>query len=357
MDIYLVGGAVRDRFLGIPVRERDYVVVGATEDQMLDLDYKRVGSDFPVFLHPKTSEEYALARTERKIAPGHKGFECKSDSSVTLEEDLQRRDLTINAIAESRNGEIIDPYGGQSDLDTRVLRHVSNAFVEDPLRILRIARFKARFHHLGFDVHPTTTDLLRSMIADGLHRELTPERVLLEFDKALGTDDPAEFFIFLEQLGAAQLLWPEINLECTKRLADSTITDVESRFALLMLDATHDEIQSLCQRLRMPRNRLELTIMVARHLNAWSNLAELSSADAVDLILSVDGVRRNKRFLQFNNICEQISDLGIQNQWSAILKVIQEVKARDLAIEADGPELGQLIRIEQVKRVAATLGR
>lgn len=177
MEIYLVGGAVRDRLLGLPVTERDWVVVGATPQAMRELGFRPVGKDFPVFLHPKTGEEYALARTERKSAPGHTGFVFHAAPEVTLEEDLRRRDLTINAIAESARGELIDPYGGRRDLERRVLRHVSDAFVEDPLRVLRVARFAARFAALGFRVAPETLGLMRAIAASGELEHLSAERI------------------------------------------------------------------------------------------------------------------------------------------------------------------------------------
>lgn len=190
MEIYLVGGAVRDKLLGLPVRERDWVVVGATPQQMLDLGYKPVGKDFPVFLHPETGEEYALARTERKTGPGYTGFAFHAAPDVTLEEDLRRRDLTINAMAEDAAGNLIDPFNGREDLDAGLLRHVSSAFAEDPVRILRLARFKARFGKWGFKVAHGTHALMKRMVASGEVDALVPERVWAETLKALGEDRP-----------------------------------------------------------------------------------------------------------------------------------------------------------------------
>lgn len=194
MQIFLVGGAVRDTLLQLEVKERDWVVVGATPEQLVAQNFVPVGKDFPVFLHPKTKEEYALARTERKSGAGYTGFECYAAKDVTLEEDLIRRDLTINAIAQDEQGNLYDPYNGQADLNNRILRHVSDAFTEDPVRILRIARFAARYHKLGFSIAPTTLMLMKSMVADGEVDHLVPERVWKEMSRALEEDNPEIFF-------------------------------------------------------------------------------------------------------------------------------------------------------------------
>src|SRR5215467_8248962 len=211
MEVYLVGGAVRDRLLGRPVHERDWVVVGARPEDLERDGYISVGREFPVFLHPQTREEYALARLERKVAPGYKGFTTEFSPDVTLEEDLKRRDLTINALAQSASGEIIDPYGGQRDLQARVLRHVSEAFVEDPVRILRLARFAARFADLGFTVAEETRALMTSMVASGEANALVPERVWQETERALGESRPDVFFETLRACGALAVIFPEID--------------------------------------------------------------------------------------------------------------------------------------------------
>src|SRR5688572_12134641 len=202
LEVYLVGGAVRDRLLGRPVKDRDHVVVGATPARMQALGYRPVGKDFPVFLHPQTQEEYALARTERKTAPGYTGFQFYAAPDVSLEQDLVRRDLTINAMAEDQHGNLIDPYHGREDLDKRVLRHVSLAFAEDPVRILRVARFAARFHRLGFSVAPETLDLMRNMVDAGEVDHLVPERVWKEMNRALLEKTPHVFFTTLRDCGA-----------------------------------------------------------------------------------------------------------------------------------------------------------
>jgi tRNA nucleotidyltransferase (CCA-adding enzyme) len=210
MDIYLVGGAVRDRLLGRTALERDFVVVGATPEDLLAQGYRPVGKDFPVFLHPDTGEQYALARTERKTGPGYYGFATGFAPDVTLEEDLARRDLTINAIAQDAAGALVDPYGGQRDLAARVLRHVSPAFVEDPLRVLRVARFSARFAPLGFTVAPETLALMREIVARGEMAALVPERVWVETERALGEDRPTAYFEVLRSCGALAAVFPEI---------------------------------------------------------------------------------------------------------------------------------------------------
>ncbi|MCE9686525.1 multifunctional CCA addition/repair protein [Shewanella sp. AS16] len=211
MKIYLVGGAVRDSLLGLSVKDKDYLVVGATPEEMLALGYKQVGKDFPVFLHPKTQEEYALARTERKTGSGYGGFSCDAGKGVTLEQDLQRRDLTINAIARDAEGKLHDPYGGVADIAQKTLRHVSPAFVEDPLRVLRVARFAARFHHLGFKIADETLALMRDISASGELQALTAERVWLEIDKSLSGDDPQVFFEVLRQCDALKIILPELD--------------------------------------------------------------------------------------------------------------------------------------------------
>ncbi len=211
MQVYLVGGAVRDGLLGLPVKERDWVVVGGTREEMLRLGYREVGRDFPVFLHPQTHEEYALARLERKVAPGYRGFEVQFGPVVTLEEDLGRRDLTINAIARAADGSLVDPFGGRADLGARVLRHVSESFVEDPVRLLRVARFAARFAPLGFRIAPETLVLMHTMVERGEIDALVPERVWQETEKALREADPSAFFEVLRSCGALEAIFPEID--------------------------------------------------------------------------------------------------------------------------------------------------
>ena len=211
MKIYLVGGAVRDEQLGIPHTERDWCVVGATPDELTALGYRRVGKDFPVFLHPETGEEYALARTERKTSPGYHGFDFDCSRSVTIEDDLLRRDLTINAIAKDTDGNIVDPHGGMADIERRVLRHVSAAFAEDPVRVLRVAKFAARYRSLGFDIAPETMQLMQRMVKDGEVDALVPERVWKETESALAGRSIRTYFEVLRECGALRVLFPEVD--------------------------------------------------------------------------------------------------------------------------------------------------
>ncbi|WP_455222536.1 multifunctional CCA addition/repair protein [Kaarinaea lacus] len=343
MKIYLVGGAVRDKLLGLNPREKDWVVVGATPEEMLSKGFKQVGKDFPVFLHPESHEEYALARTERKTAPGYKGFEFHASSDVTLEQDLLRRDLTINAMAEDEAGNIIDPYNGILDLDQRILRHVSAAFSEDPVRILRVARFAARFASMDFVVADETLALMRNMVDSGEADALVPERVWKELETALTTDTPQQFFKVLRDCSALQKLFPEIDqlygvpqsekhhpeidtgihtmmvLEQCARLTDDPIT----RFAALAHDLgkgitpkeewpkhlDHEEngvplINALCDRYRIPNEYRELSIHVARYHLHCHRADELRANSILKLLKNIDAFRKPERFQQFLIACE-----------------------------------------------------
>lgn len=298
MRIYLVGGAVRDQLLGLPVKEKDWVVVGATPQELLDLGYKPIGKDFPVFLHPKTHEEYALARTERKIGIGYKGFHFYTDPSVTLEEDLKRRDLTINAIAQTPEGKIIDPYHGREDLKNKILRHVSPAFAEDPVRVLRIARFAARFGN--FKIHPETLILMRQIVANGEINALVPERVWQELQRTLGLPFPARFFIVLEECKALPILFPEIksnlgtHMQILEKAVNST-TKETIRFAAMLGSLASTEIKSLCQRVRAPSAYRDLALMTSdlRHNCSFTNF---SAEELVTLLERLDAYRRPERF-------------------------------------------------------------
>jgi tRNA nucleotidyltransferase (CCA-adding enzyme) len=268
MEVYLVGGAVRDELLGRSVHERDWVVVGSTPAEMTRLGYRQVGRDFPVFLHPETGEEYALARTERKSGPGHTGFIVHADTDVTLEEDLIRRDLTINAIARDGNGELIDPYGGQSDLNERILRHVSPAFSEDPLRVFRVARFLAQLD--GFSVAPETLQLMREMSGQGALAELSAERVWVELHKALSSAHPEAFFSVLQETGALEPWFAEL-VDCAIRIPESLLQPGD-RYAALVGPLGADAVQSLGERIKCPRGPDRLAILVAnfaRVLATW----------------------------------------------------------------------------------------
>ena len=211
MQVYRVGGAIRDRLLGLTIKDTDWVVTGSTPEQMVSAGYLPIGKDFPVFLHPDTKQEYALARTERKVSRGYAGFNFNTDPAITIQQDLARRDLTINAIAEDAQGQLIDPYHGQQDIQQRLLRHVSDAFVEDPVRVLRVARFAARFYQLGFQIAPETRQLMKQIADSGELDALVPERVWTEMNKALAEPDPQVFFTSLRDCGVLKTLFPEID--------------------------------------------------------------------------------------------------------------------------------------------------
>ncbi len=343
MRVYLVGGAVRDRLLGVPVRERDWVVVGAVPQELERAGFQPVGREFPVFLHPRTHEEYALARLERKVAPGYRGFTTQFSPGVTLEEDLRRRDLTINAMAESESGDLIDPYGGEKDLAARVLRHVSEAFAEDPVRILRVARFAARYAGLGFRVAEETLELMRRMTRSGEAAALVPERVWQETERALGEAHPQAFFETLRECGTLAVIYPEIDalygipqpprwhpeidtgvhvmlaLGQAARLGASTAV----RFAVLAHDLGkartprerwpahhgHEEagvplIEALSARLKVPNTHRELAVLAARQHTLVHRAAELKPATVLTLLEHCDAFRRPERFAELLLACE-----------------------------------------------------
>ncbi len=340
MKIYQVGGAVRDRLLGRETVDRDWVVVGATPGDMLELGYRQVGRDFPVFLHPKTHEEYALARIERKHGQGYHGFEFDTTASVTLEQDLARRDLTINAIAADDAGNLIDPYGGRADLAAGVLRHVTAAFVEDPLRVLRVARFAARF---DYAVAPATLELMRHLARSGELASLTPERVWRELERALGEAYPGRFIEVLRACGALAILFPEIErlfgvpqpaqhhpeIDTGAHLLLTLSTSVRMaaplavRLALLTHDLGkgetpaewlpghpgHEErsarlAESFCLRLRIPNALRELAVLVARYHVKIHRALELRATTLVDLLSDLDAFRRPARLAEILLACE-----------------------------------------------------
>lgn len=314
MQIYKVGGAVRDRLLGRPVSETDWVVVGASAEEMVALGYRPVGADFPVFLHPKTGEEYALARTERKSGRGYGGFTFHASPEVTLEEDLQRRDLTINAMAEDEQGRVIDPYGGQRDLQARVLRHVAPAFAEDPLRVLRVARFAARYAPLGFTVAEETLALMRQLSESGELRDLTPERSWKEISRALMEPRPDVFVDVLARCGALAELFPELHAVLDGARSQTLLTRLRLcaeheqpltvRWACLLLDVPAAQIAPLNNRCKVPRECAELAQLVSQHRGAWLRAAELPAEDLLALLQSFDVYRRPQRFEQFLAACE-----------------------------------------------------
>ena len=304
MKIYCVGGAVRDQLLGLPVKDRDYVVVGATPEEMLKQGFKPVGKDFPVFLHPRTHEEYALARTERKTARGYHGFEFHAAPDVTLEQDLARRDLTINAIAQDSDGKLIDPFNGASDLKAGVLRHVSSAFAEDPVRILRVARFAAR---LGFSIAPETLALMRRMAENGEADALVAERVWQELARGLMESRPSRMIGVLRECGALARVMPELERlweepdaarEALRALDASAGAggSLETRIAALARALDPLAVESLAGRLRMPAESRELALLAARYGNSIAGGGELDAQDLFELFESTDAFRRPERF-------------------------------------------------------------
>ncbi|MBN3055702.1 multifunctional CCA addition/repair protein [Pectobacterium brasiliense] len=337
MKIYLVGGAVRDSLLGLPVTEKDWVVVGATPENLLAQGYQQVGKDFPVFLHPVSRDEYALARTERKSGKGYTGFVCHAAPDVTLEQDLLRRDLTINAIARTERGDLIDPYHGRRDLENRVLRHVSDAFSEDPLRVLRVARFAARFAHLGFQIAEETMALMQKMAHEGELAYLTPERVWKETEKALGTSSPDVYFQVLRDCGALAVLFPEIDnlygvpapakwhpeidtgihTMMTVAMAARLSPEIDVRFATLCHDLgkglTPPElwprhhghgpagvklVEALCQRLRVPNPIRDLAKLVAEYHDLVHTVQVLQPKTLLKLFDAIDVWRKPQRLEQ-----------------------------------------------------------
>jgi len=401
MEVYQVGGAVRDTLLNLPVKDRDWVVVGATPQQMLDLGYQQVGKDFPVFLHPQTKEEYALARTERKTAPGYAGFAFHSAPDISLEDDLIRRDLTINALAMDADGRIIDPFGGQRDLALKKLRHVSMAFAEDPVRILRIARFYARYAPLGFTIADETVALMKKMVANGEVDALVPERVWSETQRALSEQQPSHFFLALRGCGALSRLYPEIDalfgvpqpekhhpeidtgrhtmlvLEQAARLSN----EAKVRFAALLHDLGkgttppeqwprhigHEKrsvelVQQLCQRIRPPKEYRELALLCAQYHSHSHRAFELKNSTILDTLQALDAFRRPQRFEAFLLCCTADSrgrsgfeDLPYPQAdfLRRCLQVAREVDAQALAQAGlKGPQLGKTLRRQRIDTIA-----
>ncbi|MFL6652907.1 MAG: multifunctional CCA addition/repair protein [Sulfurifustaceae bacterium] len=409
-EVYLVGGAVRDKRLGVPVMDRDYVVVGATADELVARGFKPVGADFPVFLHPETNEEYALARTERKSGHGYKGFTVYAAPDVTLEDDLRRRDLTINAMAETLDGRLIDPFGGARDLEQKVLRHVSPAFAEDPVRILRVARFAARFAARGFTVADETIALMRNMVESGEVDHLVPERVWAELARALGEDTPSRFFEVLRACGALARLFPElealygvpqppqhhpevdtgVHVMMVVDQAARLSSDKRVRFAALVHDlgkgATppaewprhigHEArsvklIEQLCARFRVPNDYRELAVLVARHHGLCHRLFELRPATVLDLLEALDAFRRPERVDEYATACEADArgraglEANPYPQRARLLGALAAARAIDTAgIAAQaarqglaGEAVGARIREERLRAIKAALPR
>lgn len=398
MKTYLVGGAVRDRLLGLPVKERDYVVVGATPEQMLALGFKPVGKDFPVFLHPQSKAEHALARTERKSGRGYHGFTFYTGPEVTLEDDLIRRDLSINAMAEDEQGKLVDPHGGRRDLEQRLLRHVSPAFAEDPVRVLRVARFYARFRPLGFRVAAETLTQLRALVDSGEVDQLVAERVWQETSRALMEQDPAAFFELLRECGALAKLFPELNAQFGVPQPEKHHPEVDAgvhtlmalteaakrgaplpvRYAVLCHDygkgATpahllprhhgHEAsgvklVEQCSARLRVPSDCRELAVLVCRYHLHTHIARELRAGTLLEMLEALDAFRRPQRFEQFLLACEcdargraglQDRDYPQPDYLRAALAVAQQISADSvLAAGLTGEAVGRELRQRRVR--------
>ena len=401
MKVYLVGGAVRDQLLGLPVKDRDWIVVGAVPATLLYLGYQQVGKDFPVFLNPKTKEEYALARTERKSSVGYTGFICDFSPTITLEQDLIRRDLTINAMAQSEDGEIIDPYGGKQDLENRILRHISPAFSEDPLRVLRVARFAARYHSLGFKIASETLSLMAELAQSGELQHLTTERVWLETEKALNEKNPEIYFETLHKTGALRVLFPEIDalygvpnpvkhhpevdsfihtmlvLEQAVNLTENNpiLNKSAVRFAAICHDLGkaltpqnilphhygHEQAgikptRSLCKRLKVPSYFQELAELTCEFHTHIHKAFELRAETVITLFNRFDVWRKPQRFQEFLQVClaDTRGRTGFENkdypQIDYVNQLLQAANEVDVQqVIADGFEK-QEIRNELTKR-------
>jgi multifunctional CCA protein len=401
MKVYLVGGAVRDQLLGLPVKDRDWIVVGAIPSTLLSLGYQQVGKDFPVFLNPKTKEEYALARTERKSSAGYTGFICDFSPTITLEQDLIRRDLTINAMAQSEDGEIIDPYGGKQDLENRILRHISPAFSEDPLRVLRVARFAARYHSLGFKIASETLALMAELAQSGELQHLTAERVWLETEKALNEKNPEIYFETLHKTGALSVLFPEIDalygvpnpvkhhpevdsfihtmlvLKQAVNLTENNpiLNKSAVRFAAICHDLGkaltpqnilphhygHEQAgikptRALCKRLKVPSYFQELAELTCEFHTHIHKAFELRAETVITLFNRFDVWRKPQRFQEFLQVClaDTRGRTGFENKdypqidyINQLLQAANEVDVRQII--ADGFEK-QEIRNELTKR-------
>lgn len=398
MKIYLVGGAVRDQLLGYPVKERDWVVVGARPDEMEERGFQKVGKDFPVYLHPKTKDEYALARTERKLGRGYYGFQCDFNPEVSLEDDLLRRDLTINAMAMDENGQLIDPYGGKWDLQNKILRHVSPAFSEDPVRVLRVARFAARYYHLGFKLAEDTRNLMYQMAREGELDYLVPERVWQEWQRSLTETNPEVFITTLRACGALQIIFPEIealfgvpNPVAYHPEIDTGIhslwvlaaaakmsTDPEIRFAAFLHDLGkagspisawpkhhgHEErsekiVAALCQRLRIPAQYRDLALTVASQHGNLHRLFELRPNTIVKFLEETDAFRRPERFGKVVIATEAdaqgrgfVVDYRQAKVWAEILNELMTIEVKPLLEEGyTGAGIKSALHQRRVARV------
>ena len=346
MKAYVVGGAVRDELLGLPVQDRDYVVVGATPEEMTRAGFKPVGKDFPVFLHPRTHEEYALARTERKSGRGYKGFTVHAAPDVTLEEDLRRRDLTINAMARDEQGALIDPFGGKEDLAKGVLRHVSEAFAEDPVRILRVARFAARF---GFAVDPATLALMQRMVDSGEADYLVPERVWQEFSKGLMEKAPERMFEVLAASGLLKKLLPEL------RERTGVQGSLPVRFARLAWPLKEAEVEALCERLRVPNEVRELALLGARNRVALRGSRLASPQALLELLKRTDAFRRPERFRDLLEVASRDVPVVDTSRLQQAFAAAVAVDAGEVAAKAAPGKIPQEIDAARVAAIERAL--
>jgi len=378
MDIYLVGGAVRDQLLDLPIKDRDWVVVGATPEAMLAQGFRQVGADFPVFLHPQTHEEYAMARTERKQGHGYHGFTVYSSPDVTLEEDLKRRDLTINAMAQAEDGEIIDPFGGRQDLQDRLLRHVSEAFAEDPLRILRAARFAARFAPQGFTIHPDTLQLMQTMTDAGEVGHLVPERVWQELQRALHETSPVTFFEVLHSCGALAELLPEVAQQPERQQALNALQQLHQnlpdantaqRVAAVLLPLPSPQASNRAALLKAPKACQELATLACtlrgspclNNTDSKNDLPEqlLETLDAADAWRRPERLQEALQLLRVTLPLQNGPDLPLQQralqQLADSAQAAAGVRAKTLLAQGyRGPELGQAMdqfRLETIRNV------
>lgn len=369
MQIYLVGGAVRDRLLQLPVYDRDWVVVGATPEEMLAQGYRQVGKDFPVFLHPKTNEEYALARTERKIAKGHTGFSVYSAPDVSLEEDLMRRDITINAIAEDQQGNLIDPYHGAQDLAQRIIRHVSPAFSEDPLRVLRVARFTAKLTHLGFSIAPETITLMSNITSSGELQLLSKERIWQETFRALDTQNPEIYFISLLHIGALDAIAPAVadafrsEEKIALLAALKNIKSAEHRYIILIFFAClHDgsyeatRLEKINASFAAPSNLTDLAHLVSCCYQIAMQALTMNSAEILDLLKKTDAFRRTERSIEVFTCMRAAHQLVYKTDMQALdflISVIPKVYAfkldKEIQKKLAGKEIGEELNRQRCK--------
>ena len=347
MEVYLVGGAVRDSLLKIPFEERDWVLVGSSPEELSEQGYMPVGSQFPVFLHPTTKEEYALARTERKSGRGHKGFIFHTDSSVTLEEDLIRRDITINAIAQDSNGNLIDPYQGRRDINDKKIRKVSNAFGEDPLRVYRVCRFIAKLYHLGFTIEKETLDSMREIALSGELETLSKERIWMETVKALNCESPEQYFETLRACGALKTLILEdsLSIRSLEKIKKKT-GNTEVRWAVLLKDTK--AIKEVNNKFNVPKSYAQLS-EVFRYFNLFMSKAEFNPKMILDLLQTTDAFRRPERFIIASSTFNMIDDSKEVIDWSILLSDLSDLKPSEELKE--GKEIAQNLKEKRLETI------